>query len=214
MDNYSLIYKLVWSDEEKTHAFRDTNDLNSFIKCLHRGIAFLDWTPRTISSFSEFKIWLKNYDFSMNSGGYYDFEDNLDEPVLVSDRPWFTPRDEDVTNEVLAQRSFSSEDMNLHFDGEFLHVYEKKYYVEENKKPRELLDLIFSTKEKYDSKILSYSTLIKELEEKDYYELDETHINYNWARNILKDRLKTIKEELKIENKIIALSKNNIELLI
>lgn len=214
MDNYSLIYKLDWNNEEKTHIFKGKNDTKSFIKCLHRGIAFIEWEPRAISSFEYFKIWLINYDIDFGGGSYADFENWNTEPSIVSNVPWFRPINENVTNEILDECFFTSENMNMYFDWEFLHVYEEKYYFEKKMKPRELLDLIFTTKEKYNSNIISYTTLKKELEDKDYYKLNEKHINYNWARNILKDRLKLIREELKIGDKIISLTKNNIELTI
>jgi len=203
MDSYTLNYKLIDSTEKQSFAFRDKVELISFIKNLHRWIATIDGNIiKWMDDFSFFQIWLLNYDIDLGRGRYADFENWDSEPTIVSDIPWFRPRDEDVTNEILDECRFSSEENNMALEWEYLRVYGEPFHIKQESKLKDLLEILFSTEEKF----MSYDEMKEIYTNWEYSEILEKDFYNEWVRWLMKYKQNEIKNRLNLKEKAFSVT--------
>lgn len=204
MDSYTLKYILKDSSEEKEYKFSSKQEVLSFVRNLHRWVTTLEWNPvYWLEAFSSFQIWLLNYAIDGWGWTYYDFlpwdESN---PIKVSDEPWFQPIDGDVTNEILDEVNFSSKDKNMEFKNNILRVYWDLYTIKKETKLRDLLEILFSSNDKF----MSYEGLKEIYSKWNFQEILESDFYYEWVRGVLKRRMSQIKEESKLNENIFSIS--------
>jgi len=203
MDSYTLNYKLIDSTEKQSFAFRDKAKLISFIKNLHRWVGTIEWKlVYWIDNFSFFQIWLLNYDIDLWNGSYMDFEDWNPEPVTVSDVPWFRPRDEDVTNEILDECRFSSQENNMELEWMYLRVYGEPFHIKQESKLKDLLEILFSSKEKF----MSYDEMKEIYNQREYTEISENDFYNEWVRWLMKYKQNEIKSRLNLEEQAFSVT--------
>lgn len=203
MDNYTLSYSLKEDSEKAKHRFKNKEEVLSFVKNLHRGIATIKWKPiYWISNFSLFQIWFTNYDIKASDNSYLDFHPWDDHPHTVSDEPGFYPRDEDVTNEILDECNFSFEGNNMEYKNNILRVYGEIFPIKKESKLDGLLNIFSNSEDKF----MSYDDMKEVYRNWDFKEIMDKDFMYEWVRWILKYELSKIKQQLWLSENIFSLS--------
>ena len=203
MDSYSLKYIIKGASKEKELSFQDKEEVIAFVKCLHRWVAFIEWKAiKWVGSFSSFKIWLQNYDIKTNENEYLDFRPWEPDPYYVSDEPWFVPIDGDVTNTILNECKFTSGENNMTFEWNILTVYWESFSIKKESKLRDLLEILFSSKEKF----MSYDDMKELYSSKSFDEVTKKDFHYESVRGLMKYKLGIIKSELELKESILTLT--------
>ncbi len=208
MSTISIIYKLKSSNNLYEWNVEDVNIIKSALTQIQKWIASFNWILiHWIKSLEQLQIlerscdkyenWIYYIKVGTEQGNDMSYENVHD---LID---WYEPNDKDITNDLFFELWIKWDMSEYKIDWEFreyiLYIKWEKYPYLKNKKNTELLDIIYKCKIYYSNNILTYDQLNKKFEEWNYKELKSKDLCYWRVRDILKNKIKEIKDNIWIE---------------
>lgn len=199
MSYYSITYQVTKNDKHKSVLIRSRDEVLLIVKQIQRGIVSIKWDliHGTLDDFTYFSIIEQNYDQVDNEWECYCVENDWENgPEII----YKDPIRNDITNQIFNERLISSKKCwNIYLHPHTISVLWEYFPLVNNTKTRQLIEIIITAKLRKNRNILSYQNLEEVFEQWNFDKLKNKDFSYEWVRNTLKNKIKEIREVLKID---------------
>lgn len=213
---YDIIFKRKWDSEKSVVECISYDELKDTFIQLKNWIASFDWKViYWINSLDELKIIEKNYEYKTN-WDCFQLDENWDPAFCLSDIDDWEEHTVNITNKFFLEIGFIWDNKNnnkIQYSDWIMIIRWHEFDFEKKSKISEVIDLYFKAHYYFWSNEIKFEQLEEIFINQKYTELKNKDLNYESIRGLLKNRMKSISDELKVDN-ILDIKTNYIKISI